>query len=159
MKVTQQEIELALRRLTETPGRLAATTEALNDEQLHQRPDEENWSANEILAHLRACADVWGETIAAMLQDNEPALKHLHPRTWQKETNYLEIPFRESFRDFVDQRRALLETLSDLSLADWSRGAIIKERRHTIFSQARRMALHEATHCEQIEALSVNLST
>ena len=36
---------------------------------------------------------------------------------------------------------------------DWSRGAMIKDRRHTVFSQARRMALHEVTHCEQIEGL------
>jgi hypothetical protein len=36
---------------------------------------------------------------------------------------------------------------------EWSRGAMIRKRRHTIFSQARRMALHEVTHNEQIEAL------
>ena len=30
---------------------------------------------------------------------------------------------------------------------------MIKDRRHTLFSQAQRMALHEVTHCEQLEAL------
>jgi len=157
VKATEPEIELVLRLLTETPHHIATVTEALNDSQLHQRPDEKNWSANEILAHLRACADVWGQTIVAMLQDDEPALKDVSPRTWLKKTNYPELPFQESYRDFVDQRRALIQTLSDLTLADWSRGAMIKDRRHTIFSQARRMALHEVTHCQQLETLVKDL--
>jgi hypothetical protein len=92
-----------------------------------------------------------------MLQDDEPALKDVSPRTWLKKTNYPELPFQESYRDFVDQRRALIQTLSDLTLADWSRGAMIKDRRHTIFSQARRMALHEVTHCQQLETLVKDL--
>jgi hypothetical protein len=157
VKTTEPEIELVLRLLTETPHRIAAATEALNADQLLQRPDAKTWSANDNLAHLRACADVWGETIAAMIREDEPILKHISPRTWMKKTDYPTLPFRESFRDFVDQRRALLQALKDLALADWSRGAMIKGRRHTVFSQARRMALHEVKHCEQLKALVDNL--
>jgi hypothetical protein len=153
MKATPKEIENVLGLLTETPGRIAAASSTLNDDQLHLRPGERSWSANDILAHLRACADVWGETIAAMLRDDEPVLKQVSPRTRLKKTAYAESPFQDSFRDFVDQRRALLQILNDLAVADWSRGAAIEDRRHTIFSQARRMALHEVTHCKQIEAL------
>lgn len=157
VKTTEAEIAIVLGLLTGTPQRIAAAIGALNDDQLRQRPDKKTWSANDILAHLKSCADVWGETIAAMLRDDEPALEHVHPRTWQKRTNYPEMPFQESFRDFVDQRRALLQMLNELPFADWSRGAMIKNRRHTIFSQARRMALHEVTHCEQIETLAAFL--
>ena len=52
-----------------------------------------------------------------------------------------------------EPKSAHCQTLYDLEFADWSRGAMIKDRRHTIFSQAWRMALHEVTHNEQIEAL------
>lgn len=157
MKATPGEIETALQLLAETPGRIAAAIESLDDERLHLRPDAKTWSANDILAHIRACADVWGETIKAMFQEDEPALKHVSPRTYLKGTNYLELPFQESFRDFVDQRRALLQTLHDLTADEWALGAMIKDRRHTVFSQARRMALHEVTHCEQLEALANSL--
>lgn len=153
LTATEAEIELVLRLLSETPGRIAAATEGLDGDQLQRRPDAKTWSANDNLAHLRACADVWGETIAAMMREDEPALEHIHPRAWMKKTDYPKLPFRDSFRDFVDQRRALLQALNDLDFADWSRGAVIKDRRHTIFSQARRMALHEVIHCEQIEEL------
>jgi len=35
----------------------------------------------------------------------------------------------------------------------WERSAIIFERKHTIFTQTRRMAKHEMAHLEQIENL------
>jgi len=153
MKATMAEIEEALQRLTETPGRIATATEAMTAGQLQHRPDAKTWSANDILAHLRACADVWGETIESMLQEDEPTLRHISPRTYMRKTDYPQLLFEESFQAFVKQRDDLLQTLIGLEFADWSRGALIKDRRHTVFTQARRMALHEATHNEQLEAL------
>ena len=44
--------------LAETPPRLAALTADLSPEALQTRPTPEEWSANEVLAHLRTCADV-----------------------------------------------------------------------------------------------------
>lgn len=157
MKATSTEIEEVLQLLTETPQRITVVAEALGDDRLQLKPDEKSWSANDILAHLRACADVWGETIAAMLQDDEPVLKYLSPRTYLEKTDYPELPFQESFLVFADQRRLMLQALHALEFEDWSRGAMIKDRRHTVFSQARRMALHEATHCEQIESLASDI--
>jgi len=153
MKVTTAAVEDVLRLLSETPYRITGAGRDRNGDQLHLRPDKQSWSANDILAHLRACADVWGETIQTMLAEDDPALAHISPRTWLTKTDYLGLPFQESLQSFIDQRSELLRTLYDLELAGWSRGAMIKDRRHTIFSQARRMALHEVTHNEQIEAL------
>ena len=85
-------------------------------------------------------------------------MKSISPRDRMKKTDYPRLPFRESFQSFVDQRRDLLQTLHDLGFSEWSLGVMIKERRHTIFSQARRLALHEATHCAQIEALRDTLA-
>ena len=159
MKVTETEIEKALGLLAGTPHRIAAATGGLNGDQLKFRPDKKTWSANDILAHLRACADVWGETIEAMLREEEPALKHISPRTWMRQTDYSRLPFLDSFQSFVEQRQELLRTLTALEFAEWSRGATIRDRRHTVFSQARRLALHEVTHSEQIEALVSTLKT
>jgi DinB superfamily len=153
MKATPAQIEEVLQTLAETPRRIAVATETTAAEQLMYRPDAKSWSANDILAHLRACADVWGETIEAMLQEDEPTLKHISPRTYIRKTCYPELPFQDSFQAFVGQRDDLLQTLGGLEFAGWSRGALIKDRRHTVFTQARRLALHEATHIEQLEAL------
>jgi hypothetical protein len=153
MKATTTESDDVLRLLAETPQRIVAASSDLPDEQLNLKPDSKSWSANEILAHLRACADIWGETIEAMLTQDEPVLMYISPRSWMKRAKYRQSTFSVSFQAFVEQRDDLLHTLNDLEFAGWSRGAMIKNRHHTVFSQARRMALHEVTHCEQIEAL------
>jgi hypothetical protein len=53
--------------LAEGPSRLAALTEGIAPPLLRARPQPEEWSANEILAHLRSCADVWGGCIATIV--------------------------------------------------------------------------------------------
>ncbi len=88
-----------------------------------------------------------------MLAEDHPTLPHVSPRTWVRKTDYLKLDFHESLQAFVHQRAELLDTLKNLNFEAWSRGAIIKGRNHTVFSQARRMAHHENEHCEQLEAL------
>jgi hypothetical protein len=153
MKATAAEIEKHLKRLEETPRWIDGVTENVDPGRLHQRPTQKSWSVHDILAHLRSCADVWGSTIDAMLAQDHPTLPDVHPRRWIQTTDYLELPFPESFQAFVRQRRKLLIMLKNLSFDDWSRVAIIGGRRHTVFTQARRMAKHEKEHCEQMESL------
>ena len=62
-------IEQVLTLLAETPRRLEALTVALASAQLCTAPDHDEWSANDVLAHLRACADVWGGCIATILSE------------------------------------------------------------------------------------------
>ena len=55
--------EQVLIMLPETPPRIAALTADVLPEQVRATPTDGGWSANEVLAHLRACADVWGDCI------------------------------------------------------------------------------------------------
>jgi hypothetical protein len=57
-----------LSALAEGPSRIADYTSGLTRAQLHTAPGAGEWSANEVLAHLRSCADVWGDCIATILQ-------------------------------------------------------------------------------------------
>ena len=56
-------IEQMLTILSETPPRIAALTAGLATSLLHRAPNPGEWSANNVLAHLRSCADVWGNYI------------------------------------------------------------------------------------------------
>jgi hypothetical protein len=159
MKATPEAIDDFLCKLAGTPHRIAIFCSDLEENQYYFKPDKKTWSVNENLAHLRACADVWGKSIEVMLDKDLPTIPHLSPRTWIRKTNYPSLPFHESLGAFRDQRRQLLDKLENLDFVDWSRGALIKGRQHTIFSQARRMALHETTHCEQVEALIESIRT
>src|SRR5262245_48761171 len=100
MEATPAEIEKFLQVLTETPLRIAAASSNLENARLYAKPDEKSWSLNEILAHLRACADVWGKSIQVMLVQDNPTLRHVSPRSWIRKTDYPQLAFHESFQAF-----------------------------------------------------------
>ena len=156
MEITQNGIAEIIQLLAETPERITAVTQNLAPEQLRTKPEpgSKSWSINEILAHLRACVDVWPKEIDVMLTQESPTLSYLSPRTHMRKTDYHKLDFAPSYQLFCAQREELLQKLNSLTFADWARAAEIKGRQHTVFSHARRLALHEVGHCEQIETLA-----
>jgi hypothetical protein len=114
----------------------------------------DGWSANDVLAHLRSCADVGGKFIAAILAEDRPTLRAVDPRTWIKRTNYPELEYRPSLRSFAKQRADLLAVLEPLPQKHWSRAATVTgggiARERTVHSYAQWLARHERTHLKQI---------
>lgn len=149
--------EQVLTMLVATPPRIAALTAGLGPAQLRTAPPEGGWSANEVLAHLRACADVWGECIVATIAHDRPTLRAVDPRTWIRQTNYLEQEFLHSLRAFATQRSALLAVLEPLAPEGWSRAATVtgagKVLERTVLSYAQWMARHERPHLKQLERM------
>lgn len=158
MKATLTEIEKHLHSLAETPQRIANLTQGVDPALLQAKINTTAWSVNDILAHLRSCADVWTHSMYAMLAEKEPVLPDINERKWAKVTGYADVPFSESFQAFSLQRENLLRVLRVLPFESWEKSAIIFERKHTIFTQARRMSKHEREHCAQIEDLLKNTS-
>jgi hypothetical protein len=154
-------VEQALALLEATPPRLAALTDGVTPAQLRAAPAPDEWSANDVLAHLRACADMWGKYIMAMLAEDRPTLRAVNPRTWIEQTNYRELDFRPSLRAFTSQRSELLTVLKPLPAEGWSRSAIVtgagKPLALTVLSYAQRLARHERPHVKQIERIVTTL--
>jgi hypothetical protein len=150
------DVDELLHALAETPCHVESITHGLDDARLQRRPGPAAWSANEILAHLRACADVWGGSIAAMIARDHPTLRYVSPRTHMRKTSYATLPFRPSLAAFSVQRNDLVQALTALDLAGWSRGATFtgttRGREATILSYVRRIVEHEQEHREQLEA-------
>jgi len=79
MKVTPGEIEKNLKLLEKTPRLIVEAVRDINGARLQDKSDMQDWSVNEILAHLRSCADVWGDSIDAMLTEtSQPCLNSIH---------------------------------------------------------------------------------
>ena len=156
-------IEQVLTLLAATPPRIAALTAGLAPAQLHTTPNHDGWSANDVLAHLRACADVWGNCIVAMIAGDMPTLRAVNPLTWIKKTNYLELEFRPSLRAFATQRADLLAVLSPLPIDAWERSATVtgagKVLERTVLFYARWLAGHERPHVKQIERIVKTMHT
>jgi hypothetical protein len=150
-------IEQILSMLAAVPPRIAALAAGLTEGQLHTGPSDGEWSANDVLAHIRSCADVWGNYIATILAEDRPVIRAVSPRTWIKKTDYLELDFGLSLRSFASQRAALLAVLEPLSPETWSRAATVMKAgnlvERTMLFYAQGMATHEQAHLEQIESI------
>jgi hypothetical protein len=150
-------IEQILTLLAETPRRIATLTAGLGQAQLHTTPDDDGWSANDVLAHLRACADVWGGCIVAIVAQDTPTLRAVNPRTWIRKTDYLEQEFQPSLHAFTAQRTELLAVLEPLAHEGWSRSATVtgagKVLERTVLFYAQWIAGHERPHLKQIERI------
>ena len=150
-------IEQVLTLLAETPPRIAALTAGLTPAQLRITPKPDGWSVNEVLAHLRACADVWGGCIVVMIAADTPTLRAVNPLTWIKKTDYLELETRPSLGSFATQRADLLAVLGPLPPEDWSRAATVtgagKVLERTVMFYAQWLARHERQHVKQVESI------
>jgi uncharacterized damage-inducible protein DinB len=153
MSAARTEIDRYLHLLREAPERIAAATAGVDDHRLHQRSAAEPWSVNDILAHIRASADMREKYITDMASGDPATLRYESPRGWIRKTNHLELPFAESLAAHRTHRFAWLAQLETMSVADWERGAVIRDRPETIATYVRYLADHETVHCDQIEAL------
>lgn len=135
---TPLTIEQILTILAATPVRLADLTEGLSPAQLLASPEPGEWSARDVLAHLRACADMWGKYIVEILSEDRPTIKAVNPTTWIKQTDYREQEFKPSLQAFTTQRAGLLAVLKPLASEAWSRTATVtgagKPRERSVYT-------------------------
>jgi len=158
MKPVSEDISRILALLTQAPLRLEKATRGLQTTRLYFRSDEEPWSVSDILAHLRACSDVWGNSIIAMITRDNPTLRYVSPRSWMRKPIYLEQAFDAALQSFAQERQKLVKALADLDEAGWIRhatftGVSARQRDQTVVSYADRIVNHEQPHLDQIESL------
>lgn len=150
----QAEVHRTLKALSDMPKQIVGVARGCNDVQLHRKPAPDAWSARDIVAHLRACADVWGRSIERMIAEDHPTIRYVSPRGWIKRTDYLEQGFRDSLRAFSEARAGLVATLGALDVAGWSRRATFTGttlgRDATVFIYAKRIVDHELGHLDQL---------
>jgi hypothetical protein len=155
--------EQVLTMLAATPARIADLTAGLTPAQLRTPPQPDEWSVNDVLAHLRACADVRGGSVVAILNQDHPTLRAVNPRTWIKQTDYLEQEFQPSFQAFAKQRADLLAVLEPLPPDGWLRSATVtgagRPLERTVLHYAEWVAIHERPHIKQIERIVGTLRT
>jgi hypothetical protein len=140
------------------PPRLAELAANLTPAQLIAPPAPGEWSARDVLAHLRACDDVWGRCIAVILNEDRPTIRAINPRTWIAQTDYLELPFAVSLQAFATQRVKLVDLLGPLPAEAWERKATVtgagRPLERTTYSYASGLAIHERPHLKQIQRIA-----
>lgn len=154
---TPHTIDQILTMLAAAPARLAESTADLPPALLLAPPQPGAWSARDLLAHLRACSDMWGKYIGQILSEEKPVIKAVNPTTWIKQTNYLALEFHPSLHAFTAQRAELLAVLQSLPPEAWDRSATVtgagKPREKTVFTYAQWLATHERSHLKHMERI------
>lgn len=77
-------------------------------------------------------------------------INYLHPGEWHDLSDFSNMSFTQFYEIKIQKRSKFLSRLVSLHLDEWGRIGVIKGKKHTVYSQARRMALHEFIHLEQI---------
>jgi hypothetical protein len=148
-------IEEILSLLETHPERIDTATKPVPATALRMSPGRDDWSANDVLAHLRSCSDMWGRYIRTIVEEDGPTIRAVNPRRWILSTDYPDLEFRPSFRAYAKQRAELLALLRSLSRRDWARAARVTGAgpvlRTSVFDYAKRLATHERPHVAQIE--------
>jgi len=149
-------VDQVMALLEATAPRIAELTSSLKPAQLHL-PSDGDWSAVDVLAHLRACADVWGGCMISIMRGTT-TMRAVNPLTWIEKTDYRAQDFARSLRSFAKQRADLLAALRPAPSTDWRRtvtvtGAGAPLRRDALF-YGRWMAGHERAHLKQIAKMA-----
>lgn len=158
MQPSPEEISRLLAFLTQAPIRLEEATRGQPSTRLTLQTDLEPWSVNDILAHLRACSDVWGATIITMIVKDTPTIRYVSPRSSMSKPKYQKQEFTVALESFSQERHKLVETLAKLDESGWLRRATFTgvspgQREQTVLNYAERIVSHEQPHLDQIEAL------
>ena len=158
MEPTSQDVSRILELLKQGPLRIGKAIRSVQLERLCARTDQEPWSIGDILVHLRACSDVWGETIMAMLAEDNPIQRYKSPRAFMNKPKYHDQEFATALESYTQERQKLVKVLTNLDDAGWARpgtytGTTPRHRNQTVWSLTNRIVNHEQPHLEQIEAL------
>ena len=148
-------IDDALAMLEDHPKRIAAATKRVSARRLRGEAILGEWTAVDVLAHLRACADARGDVIPLILDGEHPSLRAIDPRKLIDETDYRELEFASSLRAFARQRGRLVTLLRGIPRAAWSRTALFTgfgtPRERSVLFYAQWVARHERAHVQHIE--------
>ncbi len=136
-----------------TPAILRALLCDLDDALLRERPDHDDWSIVEVVAHLADADERAHERVRRMRDEDEPRLEAYDQEALAEERQYRFMPLDRALDRFAASRAAHAETLAALDDAAWARAGIHEEVGPiTIQALTAHMAAHDATHLAQIAA-------
>jgi hypothetical protein len=164
-------IDARLSRLQRTPDDLGRAIADKPDAELGRRPDARNWSAKEIVCHLRDVEELFQIRFHTMVALDEPRIlvlgasandlepwriggpiaHPLDPVRWAEERQYLRNDAREALAAFQRRRGEVLALLRSLSPAEWQRGGVHLSRgRLTIADWVASLAAHDDNHLDHL---------
>lgn len=159
-----------LERLARTPDDLATALRGRTDVDLSRRPDPKNWSAKEVLCHLRDIEELCMLRFRLMLAMDEPKVPvagarpknpeewgltgselPVDPDRWAEERQYARADATAALAAFRRRRQDSLDFLGRLTPDQWGRGCLHPTLgRLTFVDWTALLAGHDDNHLAQL---------
>ena len=151
---TADNITKVIQILTDAPAKFESLSKGLSDKQLHQPLGSGERSFHEMLAHVINCEARASEAIYSAVLVDEPLFIRIHAeRELGQLLRFDLLPFADLIAYFKLRRTVLLRTLKSLTEKQWARTIREeqKQRKESVYWQARGQAMHELEHLTDLE--------
>ena len=144
--------EEQMARMERTADDFAAAITGVPDAALGQRPDATNWSAKEVICHIRDTEESFMARFQAIMVMDEPTFLPVEPDRWAADRQYGRHDAAEALQTFQMRRDETLKYLRGLGAVQWERGGIHATRgRMTAKDFVALMAWHDDNHLDQLK--------
>lgn len=151
----QERIGNLIKRVAGIPERIARHVVGWNPEQLQTVPIQNEWAAQDILAHLRAADDILTSRIYMVLARDQPPLVVFDERQWAEIARYASGDFASSLNLFTLHRAEVIAVLQNMKNEEWERIGIHEVLgKLSVFDIVQGLTEHEEEHCTQLEGIS-----
>ena len=141
-----------LARMERTVNDYAAVVKNVSDAQLTKRPDPKNWSAKEVVCHVRDIEESFMMRFLSIVAMDDPKFLPVEPDRWAGERQYQRNDVQEALAALRTRREETLRFLRGLKPEQWERGGIHATRgRMTIKDFVELMAWHDDNHLDQLK--------
>jgi len=141
-----------LARMERTVNDFAAVVKNVSDAQLTKRPDPKNWSAKEVVCHVRDTEESFMMRFLSILAMDDPKFLPVEPDRWAVERQYQRNDVQEALAAFKTRREETLRFFRGLKPDQWERGGVHATRgRMTLKDFVELMAWHDDNHLDQLK--------
>jgi hypothetical protein len=145
-------IEEQMARMERTADDFGAAIAGVPDAVLSRRPDRTNWSAKEVVCHVRDIEESFMARFQIILLMDEPKFLPVEPDRWAADRQYGKHDAALALETFRMRRDESLKFLQGLKPAQWERGGLHATRgRMTIKDFVGLMVWHDDNHLDQLK--------
>lgn len=144
--------------LRQVPDLIGEAIQGLSEDDLRRRPSPDEWSILEVCCHLRDFAEIEGQRVRRLVEEDGPTLEPYDQEALARERNYQDDDprrVRTALRAFWGGLAYQLESLTD---EQWERAGTHPEVGPvTVRSRAEDEVEHAQAHLEQLKAVRQQL--
>src|SRR5262249_9552371 len=145
-------IEEQMARMERTADDFKKAIAGVSEAELSRRPDGKNWSAREVVCHIRDIEESFMARFQAIMIMDEPKFLPVEPDRWADERQYQRNDITEALDAFRTRRDESLRFLRGLKVEQWERSGIHATRGHmSIKDFVGLMAWHDDNHLDQLK--------